>query len=196
MLLHVFLGAEHQRTRGTGLDAGWLESHRNAVGAQGAFVRLVIALGDARDVEGAAGDAVPAANAVLFVKVHDTVGVLHDRTRRRAGFQAPGVRAVHAAVLADQPLEIALGVLVFGEAHQRPGLAAEVARVVVHADVAADLIAQLVPFHARDLAGRAPAAVGRVDELGDRAGVRGAHARRGRGGRRAAHDVEGLQGHL
>src|SRR5256885_12724970 len=43
--------------------------------------------------------------SVLFVKVHDTVGVLHDRTRRRAGFQAPGVRAVHAAVLADRSEE-------------------------------------------------------------------------------------------
>src|SRR5207249_4329339 len=87
-------------------------------------------------------DAVPAADAVLFVKVHDTVRVLHDRTRRRAGFQAPRVGAEHAAVLADQPFEIALGVLVLGEAHHRPGLAAEIAGVVVDADIAADLVAQ------------------------------------------------------
>src|SRR5882724_2458092 len=190
MLLHVLLGPEHQRTGGTGFDAGRLEPHRHAVGAQGAFVGLVIALGDARDVERAAGDAVPAADAVLFVKVHNAVRVLHDRARRRAGLQAPRVGAVHAAVLADQPLEIALGVLVFGEAHQRPGLAGQIARVVVDAGVAADLVAQIVPFHARDLAGLAADELGRVDELGDRAGVGFAHTRRGRGGRRAAHDVE------
>src|SRR5256885_2704998 len=196
MLLHVFLGAEHERTRGTGLDAGRFEPHRDAVGAQSALVGLVIALGDAWDVERAAGDAVPAADAVLLVKVHDAVRVLHDRARRRARFQAPRVGTVHAAVLADQPFQIALGVLVFGEAHQRPGLAGQIARVVIDAGVAADLVAQVVPFHARDLAGLAADALGRVDELGDRAGVRGAHARRGRGGGRAAHDVEGLQGHL
>src|SRR5205807_8009677 len=112
------------------------------------------------------------------------------RARSRTALQATGVRSGHAAVRADQPLAIALGVLVFGEAHQCPGLAAEVARVVVHADVAADLIAQIVPFHASDLAGLAADALGRVDELGDRAGVRCAHARRGRGGRRAPDDVE------
>src|ERR1700674_5641047 len=190
MLLHVFLGTEHQRTRGAGLDAGRLEPHRNAVGAQGAFVGFVIALRDARDIERAAGDAVPAANAVLFVEVYDSVRVLPDRARRRPGFQAPGIRAVHAAVLADQPLEIALGVLVFGKAHQCPRLGAEIARVVVHTDVAADLVAQVVPFHARDLACLAADALGRVDELGDRAGVGFAHARRGRGSRRAPYDVE------
>src|SRR6202048_1092555 len=128
MLLHVFLGTEHEGTRGTGLDAGRFEADRNAVRAQGALVGLVIALRDARDVERAAGDAVPAANAVLFVKIHDTVRVLHDRARRRTGLQAPRVGAVHAAVLADQPLEIALGVLVLGEAHQRPGLPGQIAR--------------------------------------------------------------------
>src|SRR4029077_14630641 len=132
----------------------------HAVGAQRAFVSLVVALGDARDVEGAAGDAVAAADAVLFVKVHDAVRVLHDGARRRAGLQAPRVGAVHAAVLADQPFQIALGVLVFGEAHQGPGLAGQIARVVIDAGVAADLVAQVVPFHARDLAGLAANALG------------------------------------
>src|SRR6202165_275120 len=188
MLLHVFLGTEHERTRGTGFDAGRLEADRNAVRAQGAFVGLVIALRDARDVERAAGDAVPAADTVLFVKVHDTVRVLHDRARRRARLQAPRVGAVHAAVLADQPFEIALGVLVFGKAHHGPGRAGEVARVVVDADIAADVVAQIVPFHARDLACLAADALGGVDELGDRAGVRFAHARGRRRSRRTSHD--------
>src|ERR1700719_1341770 len=190
MLLHVFLGTEHERTRGTGLDAGRFEADRNAVRAQGALVGLVIALRDARDVERAAGDAVPAADAVLFGKVPDTVRVLRDRAGRRARFQAPRVDAVHAAVLADQPFEIALGVLVFGKAHQRPGRAGDVARVVVDADIAADVVAQIVPFHARDLACLAADALGRVDELGDRAGIRLPHARRRRGSRRTPYDVE------
>src|SRR6202011_3379359 len=161
-----------------GLDAGGLEPDGDTVGAQRALVGLVVALGDARDVEGATGDAVAAADAVLLVKIHDAIGVLHDRARRRAGLQAPGVRAVHAPVLADQPFQIALGSLDLGEAHQRPAALAQVVRILILPGVGADLIAQIVPLHAGHLAGLAADALGGVDELGhtaacaDRADVR------------------------
>ena len=46
-------------------------------------------------------------------------------------------------------------------------LGGEVARVVVDAVVVADLVAQVVPLHARDLAGLAADALGDVDQLGD-----------------------------
>src|SRR4029077_20919124 len=100
-----------------------------------------------------AGDAIAAADAVLFLKVDDAVGVLHDRARRRTSLEASGVFAVHTAVLANQPLKIALGVFVLGEAHQRPGVLRQIVRVVIVARESADLIAQIVPFHARHLAG-------------------------------------------
>ena len=82
-------------------------------------------------------------------------------------FRQPGSCAVHAAVLADQPLQIALGVLHFREAHQGPGALVQIVRILVLPDVGADLIAQIVPFHAGDLARLAADAFGRVDELGD-----------------------------
>src|SRR5216683_5749060 len=86
---------------------------------------------DSGNVERAAFHAIAAADAVLADEIHDTVGVLHDRPRRRAGFQAARVLAMHAAVLADQPLEIALLVLPFGEPHQSPSAWIEVRRIVV-----------------------------------------------------------------
>ncbi|MNG18889.1 hypothetical protein D3C84_1029930 [compost metagenome] len=56
----------------------------------------------------------------------------------------------------------------------------------------ADLIAQLVPFRAGNLAGLAADAFGGVDQLGDF--LHAAHRGRGRGGGRAGNDV--LAGHL
>ena len=132
-----------------------------------AFVGLVVDLGDARDVEGTALHAIAAADAVLVHEVDDAVGVLHDGAGRRAGLEAARILAMHAAVLADQPLEIAgLRVLPLGEAHQRQGVRRQVVRVVVDADVDADLLAQVVPLQAGDLAGLAADALRDVDELG------------------------------
>ncbi|KAG1262217.1 hypothetical protein G6F65_014721 [Rhizopus arrhizus] len=168
MLLHVFLGAEHDGAGGTGLDARRLLANGHAVGTQGALVRLVVFLGYARHIERAAGDAVAATNTVFFVEVHDAVGVLDDGARRGAGFQTARVLAVHAAVLADQPFQVAGGVLVFREAHDGPGMLGQVGRVVVDAHVGADLVAQIVPFHTGALASLAPDALGDVDQLGDR----------------------------
>ena len=108
MILHVFLGAEHDRASGTGLDASRLESDRYAVRAQRAFIGLVSLLGDARNVERAAGHAITAADAILLMEVDDAVGVLDDRAGRGARFQATRICAMHAAVLANQPLQFAV----------------------------------------------------------------------------------------
>ncbi|KAG1254663.1 hypothetical protein G6F68_010739 [Rhizopus microsporus] len=193
MLGHRLLAAEGDRTGRAGLHAGRLLAHRHAVRAQRALVGLVDLLGNARDVERAAGDAVAAANAVLFLEIDDAVGVLDDRARRRAGLQATRIAAVHAAFLADQPFQLALLVLVLAELHHRPRLFTQVGRVVIAADAAADLVAQVVPLHAGDLAGLATDALAYIDQLGDLAGVRTTRLRRGRGGGRAADDVQRLQ---
>src|SRR5262245_32110547 len=193
---HVLLAAEDDGAGRAGLHARRLEADRDAVRAQGALVGLVVLLGDPRNVERAARDAVAAADAVLLLEIDDAVRVLHDRAGRRAGLEAARLGAVHAAVLADQPLQRQAFLLAFdlGEAHQRPGARVEVRGVVVDADVVADLGAQLVPFHARDLAGLAADALGLVDELGDL--LRLADARRGRGGGGTGLDVERrLHGH-
>src|SRR5690606_32412737 len=107
VLDHVFLGAEYDGAGRTGLDACGFLADRDAVGAQGALVSLVVLVGKTRNVEGTAGDAVAAADAVLFVEIDDPVVVLDDGAGCRAGLQAARILAVHAAVLADQPLEVA-----------------------------------------------------------------------------------------
>src|SRR5580658_1356741 len=149
---HVGLRPEHDRPGRAGLDAGRLEADPDAVGAQGALVGLAIHRTDPRDVERAALHAVAAADAVLADEVDDAVGVLHDRAGRGAGLEAARILAVHAAVLADQPFEIALIIVPFGETHQRPGIGIEVERVVVGSLEMADLATQVVPFHAGRLA--------------------------------------------
>src|SRR5712671_566540 len=142
MQLHVLLGAEYERAGRARLDASRLEAHGDAIGAQRALVGLVILLGDPRYVERAPRDAIAAADAILLVEIHDAVGVLDDRAGRRAGLQTPWIGAVHAAILADEPLQIALRILHLGEAHQRPRACAQIVRVLVSPDVRADLVAQ------------------------------------------------------
>src|SRR5690606_5612467 len=167
-VLHLVLGAEHDRLRGTCLLTGRSLTDRDPVGAERALVGFVISLRDAGNVEGTALHAIAAADAVLLHEVDDAVGVLHDRTRRRARFEAARILAMHAAVLADQPLEIAgARVLVLGVAHQRPAVGSQVMRVVVHPDVDADFLSELVPLEARRLARLAADALRDVDQLGD-----------------------------
>src|SRR5690606_37883364 len=172
VLEHVILRAEHEGTGRAGLDAGRLAADRDPIRAQRALVGFAVDLGDARDVERATGDAVAAADAVLAVEVDDAVCVLHDRAGRGARLEAAGIGAVHAAVLADQPLEISSLGLVLGEAHQRPRARGQIERVLVDAGARADLVAQVVPLHARDLARLAADALRCIDQLRDRRGAR------------------------
>ncbi len=190
MLLHILLGAEDDCSGRAGLHAGGLQADAHAVGAQGAFIRFLVLLRDARHVEWTPGHAVAAADAILFLEIDDAVGVLHDRARRRTGLETAGIFAVHAAVLADQPFQVALGILVLGETHQGPRVLAQIGRVVIVTGAGADIVAQVIPFHAGDLAGLAADALGRVDELRHLTGVCPAHFGFRQSGRRAADDVE------
>ncbi len=192
VLLHVFLAAEDDGAGRAGFHTGRLQPYRHPIRTQGAFVGLVIFLRDARNVERATGDAITATDAMILIEIDDAVGVLDDRPGTWAGRQATRLGAMHAAVLADQPLQVTGVGFVFGEAHQGPGFCAQVLRVVVGAVVVADLVAQLVPFRAGDLAGLAANAFGGVDQLGHRLLI--PHRGRHRGGGRAGNDV--LASHL
>src|SRR5207244_9931453 len=102
---HVVLGPELQAGRRAGLDARRLETDADPVHAERALRHLARLLMELRHVEGASRLAVAAADALRGVDVHDPVRVLHDRARRGAGGEAPGILAVHALVLAHQPGE-------------------------------------------------------------------------------------------
>src|SRR5580704_1018628 len=71
---HVRLRAEHDRSCRTGLHAGRLFANGDAVGAERAFVGLVVDLADAGNVERATLNAIAAADAVLADEVDDPIG--------------------------------------------------------------------------------------------------------------------------
>src|ERR1051325_4806248 len=91
----------------------------DAVGAERALVDLLRPLVKFRDVEGAARDAVAAADAVLLLEVHDAVRVLNNRAVGRAGDEAAGLGAVHALGFAHEPHQRAR-VLVLDELDEVP----------------------------------------------------------------------------
>src|SRR3984893_15610205 len=108
----------------TGFDARGLEADRDPVDAQRALGHLAGRLGEAGNVEGAAGLAVLAADAIVRVDVDDAIVVLDDRARRGTGCQAARLVAVHALILAHEPGESAVEVP-FVEADQVPVLGLE-----------------------------------------------------------------------
>ena len=116
----------------------------------------------ARDVERTAGLAVLAADALVRVHVHDSVGVLDDRAGRRARREAAGLLAVHALVLAHQPDETAVEVPLV-EPDQVPVFRVQGRQRLVGAGLLGRDMAQVVPLDTRRLAGFAPDTSRRVD---------------------------------
>ena len=147
-----------------GFHAGRFLADADPVNAQGALIDPVILFIEARDVKGAPGDAVAAADAVLLLKVDDAVSVLNNRPGGRARLQAARVLAVHAAVFAYQPLQLAV-LFGFAKAHYRPGFGAQIGGVVVHPDAVPNLIADIVPLGTGHLTGFTAYAGGDIDQL-------------------------------
>jgi hypothetical protein len=114
-LQHIFLGSEMQATRWAGFNASWLQSFTDAVGAKRA---LVDALGNAvqlGNIERASRDAIPAADAMILLKVNDAIRVLDNRAVCGTSLQASWLGAVHALVLAHQQHHVTVLSLVFVE---------------------------------------------------------------------------------
>src|SRR5438477_7539668 len=114
-LLHFILRAEMQTPGRAGLDTGRFKALPHAVGAERAFVNLLGGRIELRNVEGAARNAILAADAILLIEIHDAVGVLHNRAISRARAQTPRISAMHALIFAHQPLERAIIALVLIE---------------------------------------------------------------------------------
>src|SRR5262249_16695436 len=104
-LYQILLRAELQTSGRTCFDARRLQAIRQSVRTQCAFVDLLRFRVQPRDVKGASGAAVFAADAMLLLKVDDPVGILHDRARRRARSQTARILAMHALILCHQPVE-------------------------------------------------------------------------------------------
>jgi len=75
---------------------------------------------------------------------------------------------MHAAILADQPFQLArLVIFILVEAHQCPGVCREFARIVIDAHVLADFVAQIIPLAASHLTGLAANTGSDIDQLGN-----------------------------
>src|ERR1700730_10731160 len=114
-LAHVVLGAEVQAPGGARLDAGGLQAFANAVSAQSAFINALVFFVEFGNVEGAASNAVAAADAFILLKIDNAVGVLHDRAVGWTGFQTAGLGAMHALIFAHEPHERTVFALVLVE---------------------------------------------------------------------------------
>src|SRR5438105_15359870 len=119
-----------------------------------------------RNVERTTGDAVTAADTIVLLKIDDAVFVLDDRAVRGTRSQATGIFAVHALVLAHQPHQIAI-VLILRKLDQVVvvplGRRHRLIRVV-ESGLAKWVI---VPFDTGNFAGFATDAGGDVDILAD-----------------------------
>ena len=164
---HVLLAAKFQAAGRTSLDARRFQTLADAIGTERALVNLLRHRIEARNIERAARDAILATNAIFLVKVDNTVGILHDRAVRRARVQAPRIGAMHALVLAHQPLNRPVGILVLVELDQIPEIPVRLRHRLVRVVESRRLERHVVPLDARDLAGLAANAGRGIDELAD-----------------------------
>src|SRR5690625_81941 len=153
MQLHILFGAKDDGAGRTGFNAGRLLTHGDSVRTQGAFVHLVVLGGHPWNIKRTACNTVTTANTGILIKINNAIAVLHDGPRRRTGFKAARLSAMHTAILADKPLKVTLFVFVFSKTHQRPGISGEILGVVINPDVLAYVITQIVPLHTGHLAG-------------------------------------------
>src|SRR4029077_1699026 len=100
--------------------------------------------------------------------------------------------AMHAAVLADQPLEVALVILPFGKAHQCPGAGVEIGGIVVGPFEIPDIGPHIVPLHTSGLTCLTADAAADIDQLGD-FGLMIADRRRRQGRCRNANEILRLE---
>src|SRR4029079_8103310 len=116
-----------------------------------------------RDVERTPGDAVAATDAVLLLKIDDSVFKLNDGAVSRTRAQAPWIFAVHALVLAQQPHEVTVVALFFDKLDQVVVIPLGGRHRLVRVVESSFAKRMLVPFNARDFASLAANASGHVD---------------------------------
>src|ERR1700686_2411031 len=161
--LHVVLAAEMQAPCWARFDACRLQPFAHAVGTERALVDALGFRVEFGNVEGATGDAVTAADAVLLLKIDDAVGVLHNGAVGGASGEASGIGAVHALILAHKPHQGAIFGFVLIELDEVPIIPPGVRHGLVGVVKNGGAEGQVVPFHASDFTGLAADASGGVD---------------------------------
>src|SRR5271155_1876820 len=75
---HVLFASKVQTARGARLNARWLKAFLHSIRAKRALEDAICLRIHLRNVEGATGDAIAAANAVSLLEIDDAIRVLHD----------------------------------------------------------------------------------------------------------------------
>src|ERR1019366_4576491 len=163
--LHVVFGPEVQASGRAGFDAGGLQPSSHSVRAQRALVHFLRIGVELRNIERTARDTELTANTVLLLEVNDAVGVLHDSAIGRAGPQTAGIFAVHALVLAHEPREAAIVVLVLVELYEVPVVPVGIGHRLVSVVEVSRLERHVVPFDTGHFASFAADTGGGVDQL-------------------------------
>ena len=111
--------------------------------------------------------AIAATDAVRFLEIDDSVGILHDGCVRRTRRQAARIFAVHALVFAHQQHHAAVFALVFVELDQVPVIPCRFRHRLVGVVERGFAERVTVPFQARHFARFAADARGRIHQLAD-----------------------------
>src|SRR5260370_42095326 len=164
-VLHVVFGSKMQAAGRAGLNACRFQSLAHPVHTKRALEHLLGGGIEFGNIEWTAADAISAANAILLLKIHDAVRILHDRAIRGASRQAAPISTVHALIFAHQQCDAAVFALVLVELDQVPVIPCRLRHglVAVVEHRLGERVA--VPFEARDFTGLAADACRGVDQL-------------------------------
>ena len=165
--LHFRFRPEMQAARRARLDASRLEAYRHAVIAQRALENFARRRTEFWNIERTARHAIAAADAVRFLEINDSVGILHDGAIRRASRQAARIFAVHALIFAHQQHHAAVFALVLVELDQVPVIPRRLGHGLVGVVESGFAEGVAVPFQAGHFAGFAADACGGVHQLAD-----------------------------
>ncbi len=121
-----------------------------AVNAHITFVDFLGLLLKSWNIEGAAGNAVLATNALVLIKVNNSVLILNNGAWRRTGVQTTWFLAVKARILLNEPLYLSIDIN-FVKAHQKPCVWRQILVTLITPKVGGGLHLEIVPLFTRDL---------------------------------------------
>ena len=145
-------------------NACGLKTNFYAVNAHITFVDLLRLLLKSWNIEGAPGNAVLATNALVLIKINNSVLILNNGAWRRTGVETAWFLAVKARILFDEPLYLSLD-LNFVKPHQEPRVRRQILVTLITSKVGGGLHLEIVPLLTSDLTALAADTTGNIDQF-------------------------------